>query len=102
MIARVIIRPDAAVDIERARACYDDQRPGLGGQFVADLDATLERVKSIPEVYAPVLGTVRRCKLGRFPYLMFCRIVELRIEILGVFHASRNPTVWRSRVRRDT
>ena len=102
MSPALIIRPEAADDIQAARDWYERQRPGLGRQFLDCLDDQLNRVRNAPQLYARVCGGVRRCKLPRFPYLVFYREFQDRVEILAVFHASRNPRLWQSRVRGDT
>ncbi|MCY2990381.1 MAG: type II toxin-antitoxin system RelE/ParE family toxin [Planctomycetota bacterium] len=94
----LIIRPEAAVDIQVARDWYEGQRSGLGSQFLACLGDRLNQIQGSPQMYAQVLGRVRRCKIRRFPYLVFYREFEDRGEVLAMFHASRNPQLWQSRV----
>lgn len=101
MTPALMIRPEAADDIQKARDWYERQRSGLGSEFLACLDDRLNLIQASPQSYARVLGRVRRCKLRRFPYLVFYREFEQRVEVLAVFHSSRNPALWRSRVRAD-
>jgi toxin ParE1/3/4 len=84
----------AAADVEslEAAAWYDDQRLGLGDDFLTELDRVYERVRTAPgscsllESY-PGPHEIRRCLLGRFPYLVIflCRPDE--VVVLVVSHA---------------
>lgn len=94
----VIFRPEAAVDVVEVRQWYDSQKPGLGDIFRNALADVVERVQSMPRIYVIVVKNVHRAKLRRFPYLLYYRVLEDRIEVLAVLHSSRDPKLWRQRV----
>ncbi len=95
VIQRIVKR-----DIAGAIRWYDRNREGLGDQFEADLEVTLDRLKKGPPFAAPIDGDVRFAKLKRFPYVVYFRQHEDRIEVLAVLHGKRNPKVWQRRVGR--
>ena len=41
---------------------------------------------------------MRRVKLRRFPYLIYYRLSSDLIEVIAVFHGSRDPKLWQERV----
>jgi hypothetical protein len=48
---------------------------------------------------APVIEAgIRRIKVRRFPLSIFYRIRIGQLVVLAIFHARRNPAVWRNRV----
>jgi hypothetical protein len=49
-----IIRPAAAAEIDEAYLWYESRRSGLGEEFLADVNQTLDRVREMPELYAVV------------------------------------------------
>ncbi len=53
-----------------------------------------DRIRETPEMYAAEYREVRRAGLGRFPYVVYYRIVE----VIAVQHGSRNPRRWRYRI----
>jgi hypothetical protein len=67
----VSLRAPAIADVAEAHAWYEEQRPGLGEAFVAQVDAVLESVASQPEAHAVVEEGMRRALLRRFPYAVF-------------------------------
>jgi plasmid stabilization system protein ParE len=93
----LVIRPEAEDDLAAARDWYEEQREGLGDEFLQCAQELLERISGMPEMYAVVYRGVRRCKLRRFPYIVYYRLRDGRIEVLGVLHASLHPRTWRSR-----
>ena len=61
----VFLRPEAEADLKAAKHWHEQQRTGLGEPFIQAVDALLERVGAMPELYAVVLNGVRRAKLRR-------------------------------------
>ncbi len=97
MIWPLVIQRIVKRDIARAIRWYDRQRAGLGDQFELELDATLDRLQKGPPFAAPIDGDIRFAKLKRFPYVVYFRQLEDRIEVLAVLHGKRNPTIWKRR-----
>jgi plasmid stabilization system protein ParE len=93
----VILRDDAASDVASATHWYERQRSGLGDEFLDSLNSRLSEIEAAPLAYAVTYREVRRAKLRRFPYIVYYRLLDDRIEVLGVLHGSRDPRVWQQR-----
>jgi addiction module RelE/StbE family toxin len=93
----IVLRPQAKDDLLAAREWYERQRPGLGTAFVEAFQELVARIERSPELYGLVYNSVRRCKLRRFPYVVYYRVRGNRIEILTLLHGGRNPEIWRRR-----
>jgi hypothetical protein len=48
---RLELHPEARAELRSAALWYDEQRPGLGDEFIADVSATLEQIGGTPESY---------------------------------------------------
>jgi len=59
-VKRVIVRPAAAADIEEAYDWYEQQRPGLGEEFLTAIRSTLDRMVTEPEAFAVIHRATRR------------------------------------------
>ena len=94
----IVVRPLARDDLAQARDWYEERGAGKGQQFVSAVEEFLDRISTFPEIYAVEAKNVRCGRLRRFPYVVYYRILEGRIEILAVLHGSRKPRVWRSRL----
>ena len=93
----VVLRAEAELEFSDASEWYDRQRPGLGADFVACVEETLERIADTPELHAIVFGDVRRAGVRRFPYSVYYTIEANRITVIAVLHGNRDPRVWQSR-----
>lgn len=86
----------ALTEIREAAEFYDRRVPGLGADFLDELDATVERILSYPEAWGALGGSYRRCHLRRFPYSVIYSIQKKsEILVISVFHQSREPRSWR-------
>lgn len=92
----VILSPAADQELDEAAAWYE-QRAGLGEQFVERVQEALDRIGRAPERHATTYRDIRRVRVQRFPYGVFYRILNDRIEVIAVFHDKRDPKHWRSR-----
>ena len=97
MSVRLVVRPEAEAELFAARDWYDNQRVGLGQEFVNEVRETVSEVATRPLTFPKVHGEMRRAILRRFPYGVFFRIVTDEIIILGIIHGRRHPRQWRSR-----
>src|SRR5438270_9757901 len=93
----LVFRPAAQTEFDEAAAWYEGQRPGLGTDFVAEVQQVLDTVANHPERYPAVSGDVREALVSRFPYCVYDRVKPNRVVVIAVFHTSRDPLVWQGR-----
>jgi len=94
---QVVVRPAAAADIEDAFLWYEQQRPGLGADFLRTVDGALAAIQSSPQLHAVIHRNTRRALLRRFPYGIYYRIYQDSIVIVACMHGRRDPKRWQSR-----
>lgn len=99
MAAELIIAPEAEQDLAEAYGWYEDRRVGLGEEFLSCVDACIEGVCRMPDVFAVVHQNYRRAQVRRFPYVIFYEHVQGVVTVYSVFHTSRNPAKWRKRLQ---
>ena len=97
MSLRVVFRAAARHEFEEATTWYDQQHPGLGEQFLREIDEVVLRAAMQPEKYPLVLTDVRKAVARRFPYSVFFRARGECLVILAVFHGRRDPAIWQQR-----
>jgi plasmid stabilization system protein ParE len=97
MTVEVRLRPEAEQDLTDAAAWYEDQRPGLGRQFLEEAQATLSAIGERPLAYPTVHRTARRAVLRRFPFGVFYRVESNHAVVVGILHGSRDPKSWKAR-----
>jgi toxin ParE1/3/4 len=97
MTLRVVFRRAAKHEFDDAADRYDEQRPGLGEEFIVEIDQAVAKAATAPERYPIVFGDVRRAVARRFPFSVYFRVRRDSMVVLSVFHGRRNPAIWQRR-----
>jgi len=99
---RVRILAEAAEEAIAAAAWYEAQQAGLGADFQAALDATLDLLETemVPLTAMPKAAGARGAKrllLRRFPYSVVVMELPDEYVVVAIAHQSRRPGYWRGR-----
>lgn len=89
--------PAASRDIVAAYNWYEDQQPGLGEQFRAELSVAFALVQQFSEAGPAVHRDLRRLLVRRFPYAIYYRLTDADVIIRGCLHLHSDPSRWRRR-----
>lgn len=102
---RTVLHSEARTEFRAATFWYDEQQPGLGEAFVAEVKTVLKRISARREFF-PLWPNVRAAKhsirmavLDRFPYLIAFQAQPNRVLILAIAHAKRRPLYWIARAK---
>lgn len=99
---KVAIRAACVDDVRGAYRWYEQQRQGLGDEFLQSFARTLHVMREHPLRFRLLGANLRHALTRRFPYRVVYRVVgdEVvgdEVVVLACFHAQRDPTVWTSR-----
>ena len=97
MTLELRLRAEAELDLADAALWYEEQRSGLGHQFLDEVLATFTIIAKTPLSYQLVHRNTRRALVHRFPFGIYYRIETSMIVVVSVMHGSRNPRHWKSR-----
>jgi plasmid stabilization system protein ParE len=97
MVHRLVLRPGALAEIDEAAAWYEDQREGLGREFVGAVSSSIEAIKRTPLQYQKVFKDRRRAIVARFRFNLIYVVRDNEIVILACLHGRRDPQRWRAR-----
>lgn len=89
-----VYRRKVGKDLAGAYGWYEEQRPGLGEEFLAAVGASFDAIEQVPESFGRIHGEVRRAVVSRFPYAVFYRIEPKQVVVLTVLHTARDPKLW--------
>ncbi len=93
------IQPEAEADLAAAFCWYEEQRSGLGLEFLDCVEEVWKRISSTPELHAATYRGVRQALVRRFPYVVCYLFESNEVEVIAVFHGHRDPKSWQSRVQ---
>ncbi|XXX82473.1 type II toxin-antitoxin system RelE/ParE family toxin [Sorangium sp. So ce134] len=100
---RVELHPEARAELRAAAIWYDEQRAGLGDEFVAEISSMVDKIGEVPESFQIWPGTsssprsIRRAVINRFPYVIAFEVHPERTFVLAIAHAKRRPLYWLTR-----
>ena len=94
----VSFSPEARSETMKAYLWYQVEQPGLEKNFQEHLRIKIELIKQNPKSSSFVYKNVRSSRMKVFPYNIIYRISNLNIQVIAVFHHSRNPKEWKRRI----
>jgi plasmid stabilization system protein ParE len=94
---RLFVEPEAQAELEDAFVWYEEQRSGLGSEFLDEVARVFRVVEEAPEHYPIVRGVTRRALVHRFPFGVFYILGPDRVAVTAVLHGRRDPRRWQQR-----
>lgn len=94
----IIVGKAAEGEFQAAVGYYNQESPGLGYEFAAEVKSAFQRIKELPNAWPIFHETSRRCYLQRFPYGILYKSYPDRIFVAAIMHLKRDPKHWEIRV----
>jgi len=98
-MSSVTILHEAEVELWAAVAYYEKQSPGLGLDFAAELEASLNVIGSSPACWPLRPDGTRRYLTSRFPYVVVYLYVRKQVWVIAIAHCKRRPGYWAQRAK---
>ena len=80
----------AQADVQEACDWYDQQRVGLGEEFLCAIEDALTQLEQQPTRHCVYYRGLRRMLPRRFPYKLFYLIDGENVHVLRVLHGRRD------------
>lgn len=87
----------AEFELEAQFLWYELERRDLGLEFLDEVEACWDRIRTNPSLCPVRSGDIRRSQVRRFPFTVFYGSEPASIAVLAVVHGRKHP---RSRPRR--
>lgn len=88
---RVIVLPDAEIDIKESVEFYDEQDEKLSSSFINIIDTSFKEIKKTPETFPLIKYDIRKFVVNKFSFCIYFVNRLEAIYIIAVFHDKRNP-----------
>jgi len=101
MSREIIFASAARLEFDEASLWYDEQQPGLGDKFEAEVNHVIQEILQNPERFRFASAETRKARLlGRFNrYSIYFYIQPDHIGIVSIFDGSRNPEELKRRLK---
>ena len=84
----------ASRDLDRLREWYDRTDVTLADRAVDAVFDVIRDVRERPESFPEIDRGVRASRCRRFPYRIYFVVTAEGINVLAVYHTSRDPDGW--------
>lgn len=98
MIVR--FRADARNDWHDAVLHYEEQREGLGVEFVRAVREAFREIAAAPHRWPTYTEHTRAYRLAHFPYRIVYSIEPDGLVVYAVMHTKRDDGYWKNRLER--
>ncbi len=100
MTHRLIIRERAEADITEAAIWHEKERPGLGQEFLTEVNTAIGSAAANPRQFRRLRGKpeVRRVLTARFPYRIFFIVRADAVIVFRVLHGARHDREWKRNI----
>ena len=96
------LRKEAELDINSAFNYYENQRFGLGHDFLLCVEESLSKIERYPSHYKIIYKEFRRIAIRRFPYRILYLFQNNQVIVTAVFHVRKDPQARDSRTKPNT
>ncbi len=95
---KIILHPLSEQDLDESIKHYEEIDKNLKEKFIKELDFTFNQIKLNPKLYPLVTTYSHKKVMQKFPYIVYYTIYDNTINILAIFHTSRNPYTLKKRL----
>ena len=96
---RIVITEIAEIYILIGKNWYNSQQNILGDEFITEVENKIKVIQSNPYLFSIIKKNIRKALLKRFPFGIYYFVIDDVINIFAVIHFSRNPKIWKHRLR---
>jgi hypothetical protein len=87
-------------EMSEAAVFYEAASGSLGGDFLEDVQLTINTLRAHPEIGVCVDANLRQALLRRFPFSVIYSVEVDAILVVSIAHHRQRPGYWKSRVER--
>ena len=88
---------EALAELISAGRYYNQQVPGLGDDFIDEVESGIRTILLDPTVWRILEDDVRRFLIRRFPYGIYYTLESEVVVIWAIKHLHRDPDYWQDR-----
>tara|TARA_R110002072_G_scaffold13058_8_gene55312 strand:- start:634 stop:942 length:309 start_codon:yes stop_codon:yes gene_type:complete len=90
---------EAQIDFDKSYNYFFKESPKIADTFFKKINKSFEDIKRNPFVF-PVAyqEEVRKFVVNKYPFIIYYQVVNSKINVIAIFHTSRNPEIWNERI----
>ncbi len=92
------ISDEAELDFDKSYNYYYEENPKVADSFFRSINLAFKNIKKTPKSFPLTHKDIRKYIVKKFPFVVYFRIVDSLIQVIAIFHTSRNPEIWNKRI----
>ncbi|MFV0592811.1 MAG: type II toxin-antitoxin system RelE/ParE family toxin [Draconibacterium sp.] len=88
---------EAEVDLDKSYEFYLEESHKVAGAFLKQINLGFKNIKQNPKSFPIAHKDVRKYVIQKFPFVIYYRIIDTSLQVVAIFHTSRNPEIWNDR-----
>jgi toxin ParE1/3/4 len=96
---QLMISDESKMDILDSFSWYESRYKGLGKDFQLCVEAGLNRIQQNPQLFQKRYKNLHIHFIDRFPFGIHYLVEGNMIRVFGIFHTSRSPRNWATRLK---
>lgn len=93
----LVFHPLAERELAEAGQFYEEAAPGLGAEFLDELERLAALIAAYPDAGVGNPRDVRVIHARRFPYSLVYEVRDTTVLVLAIAHQRRRPRHWGDR-----
>lgn len=89
---------EAEVDLDKSYECYYEDNTKAADAFFKQINLGFEHIRQQPNSFPIVHKDIRKYVVKKFPFVIYYQVIGKVIQIIAIFHTSRNPEIWNERI----
>ena len=89
---------EAEVDFDKSYEFYYEDSSKVAETFFNQINLCFENIKQNPKSFPIAHKDLRKYVVKKFPFVIYYRILDTEIQVIAIFHTSRNPEIWNERI----
>ncbi len=94
---KIEISNEAEDDFTNAYEFYAKKNKELADNFYRFVDQSLNKIANNPKGFQKSFKNIHRHVMKKFPFVIYYLITNTTIQVIAIFHTSRNPEIWKDR-----
>ncbi len=94
---KIELSDEAEVDLDKSYEYYANENEDLADNFYRYIANSIEEIRKNPNLYPDIHKNIRKFVIKKFPFVIYYKINDVVVEVVAIFHTSRNPEIWQER-----
>lgn len=94
---KIELTEEAESDFDNSYEYYAEEDVKLADKFFLQVNQSLQTIADNPQGFQNAFKNIRQSVIRKFPFIVYFRVEKLTIQVIAIFHTSRDPEIWKQR-----